>query len=297
MSEFKHFPVMVKEATDALNCVSGKTYIDATLGGGGYSSVILDKLNGKGRLLAFDVDDDAISAATEKLKNYENLTIIKDSHVNIKKHLEELNIEKIDGGIVYDFGASYYQLTDEARGFSFQKDAPLDMRFDKASSFSAFDVINGYREADLVRIFSEYGEERFSKRIAKAIVEKRRKKPIRTTLELVDVILSSTPRIKTKIHPATRVFQAVRIEVNGELENIKNSLKNILPLLEQGAIISAVTFHSAEDRIVKNFFRDNSEKNGGCLKILTKKPICATEEEIKINPPSRSAKLRYAVVI
>lgn len=297
MSEFKHFPVMAKEATEALNCTSGKIYVDATLGGGGYSSLILEKLGEKGKLLAFDVDEDAISFAGERLKNYKNLTIIKDSHVNVKKYLDEFNIKKIDGGIVYDFGASYYQLTDENRGFSFQKDSSLDMRFDKSSDFSAYEVVNTFKECDLVRIFSEYGEERFSKRIAKAIVEKRKKAPVRTTFELVNIILEATPRIKSKIHPATRVFQAIRIEVNKELENIKNSLENILPFLEQGAIISTVTFHSAEDRIVKNFFRENSEKTGGKLKILTKKPICATEEEIKINPPSRSAKLRYAQVI
>jgi len=297
MSEFKHFPVMSKEATDALNCSSGKVYVDATLGGGGYSSLILKKIGEEGRLLAFDVDNDAIFFAKEKLKNYKNLTIIKDSHVNIKSHLTDLGIERIDGGIVYDFGASFHQLTNADRGFSFQKDAVLDMRFDKDSDFSAYEVINFYKESDLVRIFSEYGEERFSKRIAKAIVEKRKKTKINTTLELVKIIFEATPRIKTKIHPATRVFQAIRIEVNHELENIKNSLENILPFLEEGAIISAVTFHSAEDRIVKNFFRDNSGKAGGKLKVLTKKPICATEEEIKINPPSRSAKLRYAQVI
>lgn len=297
MAEFKHFPVMAKEAVGALDCTCGKTYIDATLGGGGYSSLILEKLNGKGNLFAFDVDEDAISAAAEKLKDYKNLTIIKDSHVNIKKHLPEFNIDKIDGGIVYDFGASYYQLTDVSRGFSFQKDSPLDMRFDKDADFSAYDVINRYREDDLVRIFSEYGEERFSRRIAKAVVEYRKKSPVKTTFDLVNIILSSTPRIKSKIHPATRVFQAVRIEVNKELDNIKNSLENILPFLGEGAIISAVTFHSAEDRIVKNFFRNNSEKNGGRLCILTKKPVCATEDELKINPPSRSAKLRYAKVI
>ena len=297
MSEFKHFPVMSKEATDALNCTDGKIYIDATLGGGGYSALILEKAGEKSRLLAFDVDDDAVSFAKEKLKNYKNLTIIKDSHVNIKNHLKELNIEKISGGIVYDFGASFHQLTDDKRGFSFQKDAFLDMRFDKDSDFSAYDVVNTYKEADFVRIFSEYGEERFSKRIARAIVEKRKKTKINTTFELVNIILEAAPRIKSKIHPATRVFQAIRIEVNHELENIKNSLENILPFLEEGAIISAVTFHSAEDRIVKNFFRNNSEKAGGKLKILTKKPICATAEEIKINPPSRSAKLRYAQVI
>ncbi len=299
MAEFKHFPVMAKEATEALCLESGKVYVDATLGGGGYSAIIAKKILPDGKLFSFDVDNDAIKAASERLQGFKNVKIIKDSHVNIREHLNEMGVEKITGGVVYDFGASFYQLTNGERGFSFQKDAPLDMRFNQDADFSAYDVVNGYREDDLVRIFSEYGEERFSKRIAKAIVETRRKSPIETTSELSDLIINSTPRIKSKIHPATRVFQAIRIEVNGELENIKDTLRNILPVLETGAIISAVTFHSAEDRIVKNFFRDNSARfhEDGKLEILTKKPLTATEEELKINPPSRSAKLRFAKVI
>lgn len=299
MAEFKHFPVMAKEATDALCLESGKVYVDATLGGGGYSAIIAKKILPDGKLFSFDVDNDAIKAASERLQEFDNVKIIKDSHVNICEHLDEMGVKKITGGVVYDFGASFYQLTNGERGFSFQKDAPLDMRFNQDADFSAYDVVNGYREDDLVRIFSEYGEERFSKRIAKAIVETRRKSSIETTSELSDLIINSTPRIKSKIHPATRVFQAIRIEVNGELENIKDTLRNILPVLEIGAIISAVTFHSAEDRIVKNFFRDNSARfhEDGKLEILTKKPLTASEEELKVNPPSRSAKLRFAKVI
>lgn len=299
MAEFKHFPVMAKEATDVLCLESGKVYVDATLGGGGYSAIIAKKILPDGKLFSFDVDNDAIKAASERLQEFANVKIIKDSHVNICEHLDEMGVKKITGGVVYDFGASFYQLTNGERGFSFQKDAPLDMRFNQDADFSAYDVVNGYREDDLVRIFSEYGEERFSKRIAKAIVETRRKSSIETTSELSDLIINSTPRIKSKIHPATRVFQAIRIEVNGELENIKDTLRNILPVLEIGAIISAVTFHSAEDRIVKNFFRDNSARfhEGGKLEILTKKPLTASEEELKVNPPSRSAKLRFAKVI
>ena len=298
MAEFVHFPVMAKEATDALCCESGKIYVDATLGGGGYSSIIAAKILPDGKLFSFDVDDDAITAAKLRLEKYDNVHIIKDSHVNISKALQNLGVKTITGGVVYDFGASFYQLTNAERGFSFSKEAFLDMRFNKNADFSAYDVVNSYKEEELVKIFSEYGEERFSKRIAKAIVEQRKIKKISTTTELSDLIIKSTPRIKTKIHPATRVFQAIRIEVNSELDNIKNSLNNILPFLQTGAIISAVTFHSAEDRIVKNFFRDNSAKfNDGRLEILTKKPIMATEEEVKTNPPSRSAKLRYARVI
>ena len=299
MAEFKHFPVMAKEATEALCLESGKVYVDATLGGGGYSAIIAGKIMPDGKLFSFDVDNDAIKAASERLQGFSNVKIIKDSHVNIWEHLDEMGVEKITGGVVYDFGASFYQLTNGERGFSFQKDAPLDMRFNQDANFSAYNVVNDYREDDLVRIFSEYGEERFSKRIAKAIVEERKKSPIKTTSELSELIIKSTPRIKSKIHPATRVFQAIRIEVNGELDNIKDTLRNILPVLETGAIISAVTFHSAEDRIVKNFFRDNSARfhENGKLEILTKKPLTATEEELKINPPSRSAKLRFAKVI
>lgn len=299
MAEFKHFPVMAKEATEALCLESGKVYVDATLGGGGYSAIIAGKIMPDGKLFSFDVDNDAIKAASERLQGFSNVKIIKDSHVNIREHLDEMGVEKITGGVVYDFGASFYQLTNGERGFSFQKDAPLDMRFNQDANFSAYNVVNDYREDDLVRIFSEYGEERFSKRIAKAIVEERKKSPIKTTSELSELIIKSTPRVKSKIHPATRVFQAIRIEVNGELDNIKDTLRNILPVLETGAIISAVTFHSAEDRIVKNFFRDNSARfhENGKLEILTKKPLTATEEELKINPPSRSAKLRFAKVI
>ena len=299
MAEFKHFPVMAKEATEALCLESGKVYVDATLGGGGYSALIAEKIMPDGKLFSFDVDNDAIKAASERLQRFSNVKIIKDSHVNIREHLDEMGVEKITGGVVYDFGASFYQLTNGERGFSFQKNAPLDMRFNQDANFSAYNVVNDYREDDLVRIFSEYGEERFSKRIAKAIVEERKKSPIKTTSELSELIIKSTPRIKSKIHPATRVFQAIRIEVNGELDNIKDTLRNILPVLETGAIISAVTFHSAEDRIVKNFFRDNSARfhEDGKLEILTKKPLTATEEELKINPPSRSAKLRFAKVI
>lgn len=299
MAEFKHFPVMAKEATEALCLESGKVYVDATLGGGGYSAIIAEKIMPDGKLFSFDVDNDAIKAASERLQRFSNVKIIKDSHVNIREHLDEMGVEKITGGVVYDFGASFYQLTNGERGFSFQKDAPLDMRFNQDANFSAYNVVNDYREDDLVRIFSEYGEERFSKRIAKAIVEERKKSPIKTTSELSELIIKSTPRIKSKIHPATRVFQAIRIEVNGELDNIKDTLRNILPVLETGAIISAVTFHSAEDRIVKNFFRDNAARfhENGKLEILTKKPLTATEEELKINPPSRSAKLRFAKVI
>lgn len=306
---FSHYTVMRDEAVDALECKDGLIYIDATLGGGGHSELILKRIQPKGRLISFDVDDDAIHAASGRLKDYENLTIIKDSYVNVKKVLHELKIDSITGGILFDLGASYHQLTKAERGFSFSKRAPLDMRFNKDSSFSAFDVVNTYPEADLVRIFSEYGEERFSKRIAKKIVEQRRVQSIKTTGELADLIVHATPRVKTSIHPATRVFQAIRIEVNQELTNVKKALGEVLDLLGVDAIISVISFHSLEDRLVKNFFKYHSqkcrcEKNQPIckcappkLELITRKPLVASQKEVEENPPSRSAKLRVAKVI
>lgn len=304
--EFKHYTVMKNEAVDALNCENGKIYVDCTLGGGGHSELILKRIQPDGRLIAFDIDEDAIETASERLKDYKNLTIVKNSYVNIKKVLHDLGIEKITGGVLFDLGASYHQFNKGERGFSFSKEAPLDMRFNQDADFSAYDVVNTYSESDLVRIFSEYGEERFSKRIAKKIVEERRKSPIKTTTELADLIVHCTPHIKSSVHPATRVFQAIRIEVNQELQNVKNTLNDVLDLLEVGAIISVISFHSLEDRIVKNLFKYHSarchcEKNQmicTCpppkLELVNKKPLMATEREVKENPPSRSAKLRIA---
>ena len=304
--EFKHYTVMKNEAVDALECRDGLVYIDCTLGGGGHSELILQRISPNGKLIAFDVDDDAIAAASERLKNYNNLTIVKNSYTNIKPVLHSLGINKITGGVLFDLGASYHQFNKAERGFSFSKEAPLDMRFNQDADFSAYDVVNGYSEEDLVRIFSEYGEERFSKRIAKAIVEQRHRKKLETTTELAELIIKSTPHVKSSIHPATRVFQAIRIEVNQELQNVKNTLNNVLDLLDVGAIISVISFHSLEDRIVKQVFKYHSQrchcaKNQmicTCpppkLELVNKKPIMASEKEISENPPSRSAKLRIA---
>lgn len=306
MNEFKHYTVMKNEAVDALECKNGLLYVDCTLGGGGHSELILQRIAPDGKLIAFDIDKDAINAASERLKEYKNLTIVKSSYTNIKQVLKDLGIEKITGGILFDLGASYHQLTRQERGFSFSKEAPLDMRFNTDSDFSAYDVVNSYSEEELVRIFSEYGEERFSKRIAKKIVEQRKTKKIKTTTELAELIVNCTPKVKSSIHPATRVFQAIRIEVNQELQNVKNTLNDVLDLLEFGAIISVISFHSLEDRVVKQIFKYHStrchcEKNQmichcppPMLELVNKKPIMATEQEIKENPPSRSAKLRIA---
>lgn len=302
--EFRHYTVMKNEAVDALECKEGKIYVDCTLGGGGHSELILQRISPSGKLFAFDIDDDAINYASERLKGYDNLTIIKDSYTNIKSQMAAHGVDKITGGVLLDLGASYHQLTKAERGFSFMHDAPLDMRFNMDSDFSAYDVVNGYSEDELVKIFSEYGEERFSKRIAKAIVTIREKNPIKTTLELAELIKKSTPRIKSSIHPATRVFQAIRIEVNGELKNVNKILTDVLDLLGYGAIISVISFHSLEDRIVKRLFKYEAQKcrcnNMICtcepprIELVNRKPIIASDEEIRENPPSRSAKLRVA---
>lgn len=304
--EFKHYTVMKNEAVDALECKNGLVYVDCTLGGGGHSELILKRISPDGRLISFDVDDDAIEAASARLKDYKNLTIVKNSYTNIKKVLHSLGIEKINGGVLFDLGASYHQFNKAERGFSFSKEAPLDMRFNQDADFSAYDVVNGYSEQELVRIFSEYGEERFSKRIARTITEQRKLKKLETTTELANLIINCTPHVKSTIHPATRVFQAIRIEVNQELQNVKNTLNDVLDLLDVGAIISVISFHSLEDRIVKHLFKYHSqrchcEKNQmicTCpppkLELVNKKPITASEEEISENPPSRSAKLRIA---
>ena len=230
------------------------------MGGGGHSELILKRIQPDGRLIAFDVDEDAIKASSERLKDYKNLTIVKDSYTNIKKVLQNLGIKKITGGVLFDLGASYHQFNKGERGFSFSKEAPLDMRFNQDAQFSAYDVVNTYSEEDLIRIFSEYGEERFSKRIAKKIIEQRKVKKLETTTQLANLIVSCTPHIKSSIHPATRVFQAIRIEVNHELTNVKNTLNDVLDLVDFGAIISVISFHSLEDRLVKHLFKYHSQR-------------------------------------
>lgn len=303
-TEFKHYTVMKNEVVDSLDCFdSDKIFVDCTLGGGGHSEEILKRISPNGLLISFDIDDDAIRYSTERLKNYKNIRIIKDSYLNVDTNLKKLGIEKITGGIIFDLGASYHQLTAVERGFSFLHDSKLDMRFNKDQKFSAYDIVNKYSESELVNIFSKYGEEHYSKRIAKAIVSNR---PINTTLELSQLIINSTPFSKSKIHPSTRVFQALRIEVNSELLNFENTLFKVINLMDIGAIISVLSFHSLEDRIAKRFLKKYSlscrcDKNvptctcgGKMLELINKKPIIASDEEIKINPPSRSAKLRTA---
>lgn len=307
MAEFNHTTVMLEEAVNALDCQKGLIYVDCTLGGGGHSFEIAKRIYPDGKLISLDVDPDAIKAATIKLDPYKEIvTIVKSNYCNIPQVLQNLNIPKITGGILFDLGASYHQFMKAEKGFSFSKDAPLDMRFDPENRISAYDVVNKYSEEELCRIFKDYGEERYYRRVARKILEKRKINTIRTTLELADIVKSVVPSAGMKIHPATRVFQALRITVNNELLNIENTLNNVITLLEKDAKIAVISFHSLEDRLVKNLFKYYSSKcrckkeqlicscKGEELEILTKKPIVATSEEIKKNAPSRSAKLRIA---
>lgn len=304
--DFVHYPVMLKEILEGLECTPGKLYVDATLGGGGYSYEIAKSILPDGMLISTDVDDDAIAAAKKKLQEFENVKIFKKNYSKIPEILSELGIDGISGGIVFDLGASYYQLTSEERGFSFSKDSKLDMRYDLTLEKTAYDVVNYYSEDELVKIFSEYAQERFSKTIAREIVRERKNKKFETTKELADFICKSVPFKTGHIHPATKVFQAIRIEVNDELKNLQRSLEKIVPLLQKGARIVIVSFHSLEDRIVKQTFKKyssncNCEPNNPIctckpkiLELVNKKPVLATSLELEENPPSRSAKLRIA---
>lgn len=298
---------MLNETIEALDCKPGLIYVDATLGGGGHSFEIAKRISPNGKLISFDVDPDAIEAANEKLSEFKDIvTIVKANYSQIPQTLNKFNIPKITGGIIFDLGASYHQFMKAEKGFSFSKEADLDMRFDPENKITAFDVVNYWPENDLIEIFSKYGEERFSKRIAKKIVEKRHLQPIKTTTELANLIKFSVPKTKSNIHPATRVFQAIRIAVNNELLNFEKTLQSILPLLEKNAKIVILSFHSLEDRLVKNLFKYYSSScrckkeqlictcQGKELEVITKKPITASIEELNENPPSRSAKLRVS---
>ena len=305
---FEHTPVLLKEAIDGLNIKEDGIYVDGTLGGAGHSLEIVKRLT-SGKLIGIDQDLDAIGKAREVLKDgSDKIILVHDNYVNIEEILSSLHIEKVDG-ILLDIGVSSHQLDEEERGFSYNKDAPLDMRMDETQDFTAWDVVNKYSEEELKRIIWDYGEERWAKRIAEFIVNERKTKPIDTTLQLVDVIKKAIPK-KVRMeghHPAKKTFQAIRIEVNGELEVLEKSIPKMCRLLNKGGRIAIITFHSLEDRIVKETFK---ELNKDCIcppeipicvcdkkqeiKIITRKPIIPTESEIERNPRSRSSKLRIA---
>lgn len=287
-----HLPVLTKEVLEFLNPKPGENFIDCTIDGGGHAKEILKKISPAGKLLGIDLDKEMIAALQAKIKNEKlnNLIVAEGNFKNLKKITEEKNFSRVSG-ILIDLGWSSIQIEESGRGFSFLKNEPLDMRY---SSFgiSAAEAVNQLSEKDLADIFWQYGEERFSRRIAKKIVETRKKKRILTTFDLADAVKTSVPRSyeRGRLHPATRVFQALRIYVNQELENLKEVLPQAVEILAPGGILTVISFHSLEDRIVKNFFREM--KKEGRLEILTKKPVVPSDEEIKSNPRSRSAKLR-----
>jgi len=306
--EFKHFSVMLKECMDGLNINPDGIYVDCTLGGAGHSSEILKRLSTKGRLIGIDQDLDALSAAKEKLKDYNNVTFVHNNFYNLEEILKDLQIDKIDG-ILMDLGVSSYQLDEAERGFSYMKNAPLDMRMDRTNPFSAYNVINEYSEEELYDVIKSFGEEKFAKRIANFLVERRKKKPLETTLDLVDVITAAIPAKFRREggHPAKRTFQAIRIEVNKELNILDKAISDAITSLKPEGRIAIITFHSLEDRIVKNKFRDlqdpcNCPKElpicvcgkTPIIKIVNKKPIEASKEELELNSRSKSAKLRVA---
>lgn len=307
--DFLHKPVMLNECIDMLNIVPSGIYVDGTLGGAGHSLEIVKRLD-SGKLIAFDQDIEAIENAKIKLKAYEDKVIlIHDNFRNIKKSLEDIDIFRING-LLLDLGVSSYQLDSPERGFSYRYDAPLDMRMNQSSQISAKYIVNTYSEEDLKRIIRDYGEEKWASRIAQFIVEERMKKPIDTTGELVQIIKAAIPKKarEEEQHPAKRTFQAIRIETNHELDVIYDVLESAVELLLPGGVISVITFHSLEDRIVKNFFRDEST---GCicppeipvcvcnhqarLRLAHRKPLVPSEEELRENPRSRSAKVRGAI--
>lgn len=306
--KFEHISVLLGEVLDGLNIKKDGIYVDGTLGGAGHSSEIVKRLT-TGKLIGIDQDLNALKKASEVLEEYsDKVILIHNNYENIDEVLNDLGIEKVDG-ILLDLGVSSHQLDEKSRGFSHNKDAPLDMRMDETSSFSAWDVVNKYSEEELEKIIWNYGEDRWARRIAKFIVEERKEKSIDTTLQLVSAIKKAIPKEVRKDghHPAKKTFQAIRIEVNRELDVLIQSIPKMVNLLNPDGRLAIITFHSLEDRIVKEGFKELyidcicpphlpkcvCQKNRE-IEIITRKPIIPSEEEIAINPRSRSAKLRIA---
>ena len=305
--EFKHKSVLLNETIDGLNIKPDGIYVDGTLGGGGHAYEVCRRLGEKGSIVGIDQDAAAIEAASARLKDFgEKVTIVRSNYCDMKSKLHELGIDKVDG-IVLDLGVSSYQLDTAERGFSYREDAPLDMRMDTRQKMTARDIVNDYTEADLYRVIRDYGEDKFAKNIAKHIVQARAVKPVETTAELSEIIRASIPMKfqKKSGHPAKRTFQAIRIELNRELDVLRDSLDDMIDLLNPGGRLCIITFHSLEDRIVKSAFRKNKnpctcppdfpvcvcgKKSKGS--IITKKPILPSEEELEYNSRSKSAKLR-----
>jgi 16S rRNA (cytosine1402-N4)-methyltransferase len=302
-----HIPVLQKELIKYLSPKEGGTYVDCTGGGGGHSELVLNAIKDDGKLIILDRDEDAVKRLKEKFPQ-KNVVIIHENFANIDNVLENLNISQVDG-LYADFGTSSFQLIDPSRGFSFLKSGPLDMRMDKSTELNAYTVVNTFPEETIANIIRKYGEELFAKKIAKEIVKNRAISKINTTRELADIIFNAVPRKfhKPKVHPATKAFQAIRIFINKELEAIESLLKKIEKIIKKGGRVVFISFHSLEDRLVKdmlNFYAKDcicDKKTPVCtcgkvksFNILTKKPVTVTEEELKANKLSRSAKLRAA---
>lgn len=305
---FEHITVLRQESVDGLNIKEDGIYVDCTLGGAGHSALILSKLGSKGRLYCFDQDQTALDHARELFENDVRVTFIKSNFRYIKEQLNQMGIQAVDG-ILFDLGVSSPQLDTPERGFSYHHDARLDMRMNQEDEFSAYDFVNGASYEQMVRTFFTYGEEKFSKYIARKIEQRREIKPIETTLELVEVIKSGIPAAARREggHPAKRIFQAIRIEVNDELRALEEALESSLDLLNPGGRICVITFHSLEDRICKQFFKAHSappkvprglpllpEQMKTRLRLVTRKPIVPSEAELGINKRARSSRLRVA---
>lgn len=303
---FNHISVLLNECIDGLNINPSGVYVDATLGGAGHSSKILERLNEKGKLYCFDKDIAAIKVADERLsKISSNYQIVHSDFSNLKQRLKDLGVEKVDG-ILFDIGVSSYQFDTPERGFSYKYEAKLDMRMDQSQKLSAYEVVNNYSKEELIKIFFQYGEEKFAKQIAAKICEQRKIHPIETTFQLVEVIKSALPKkvLNQKGHPAKQVFQAIRIEVNDELFALTSAIEQALSMLNKGGRCAVITFHSLEDRIVKNKFKDvccvndnvkglaSLKDNEQEFKLVNRKPIISNEQELMANNRAHSAKLR-----
>ena len=304
--EFKHISVLFEETVDGLNVQPGGIYVDGTLGGAGHAKYVCERMQGSGRFIGIDQDEDAIAVATERLKQFPFVTIVRSNYENMASVLKEQGITKVNG-IVLDLGVSSYQLDTADRGFTYKVDAPLDMRMDNRMEKTAKDIVNDYSEIELFHMIRDYGEDQFAKNIAKHIVRMRQEKPIETTFELVEAIKAAIPakiRMNTG-HPAKKTFQAIRIELNRELEVLEHTLDDMIELLAPGGRLCIITFHSLEDRIVKVKFKENEnpcscppefpvcvcgKKSKG--KVITRKPILPGKEELEFNSRSKSAKLR-----
>lgn len=304
----EHKPVLLEETIEYLNCKRDGIYIDGTLGRGGHTEAILEKLQGTGKLLGIDRDIEAIKKVKARYRGLENLFLFHDNYINIPVILEKIGIREVDG-MLFDLGVSSPQFDNPERGFSYNHDAPLDMRMDQKQELTARDIVNNYPQEELSRIIREYGEEKWASRIADFIVDYRQRKPIETTLELVEIIKTAIPAAARRSggHPARRTFQALRIATNDELNQLEELLDRVVPYLKAGGRICVISFHSLEDRIVKNKFRELARRcscppdfpvcvcdQKAEVKIITRKPVTASKEELAANPRARSAKLRVA---